>query len=347
MVARPPTVFFGVVALAPDDVWAAGYVGPRKKSVPVAVHWDGRKLHRFRAVQQSGKGAELTSIAATAPNDVWAVGADGKGDAVAVHWDGSTWAIVPTPQKGEFLTDIAAVAADDVWAVGEWSGSRRRGFSRPFTMHWDGQRWRVVAIGGEIASTPADLTAVDAKAADDVWAVGENTDDPYTTFGYQDVVLHWDGRGWSQVDSPLTDVMGGGPVAYAVSVAHSGDVWTLNYDYSGNGPYFVHWGGGRRRVATVLAPRFLDRYLDLDIDAALDDIAGVSAKSVWAVGSWDTYENGRYVDHPLIAWWNGESWRREQPSFDHLRNAGLYNLSVLSPHDVWAAGDHLIARYSC
>jgi hypothetical protein len=345
-VVRAPAMFFGVAALSQDDVWAAGYEGPQKTSTPVVAHWDGRKLHVVQPFQESRRGGALTSIAATAPDDVWAVGADGSGNAVALHWDGTAWAMVPTPQRGEFLSDVAAVASDDVWAVGGWSGGRRKGSSRPFTMHWDGQRWRVVEVGGEIGSTPADLAAVDGRAADDVWAVGENTDDPYTSFGFLDVVLHWDGQTWSQVASPLADEMGSGPVAEAVSVAPDSEVWTLNYDYSGNGPDFVHWSGRNRRVAKVNAPGFLDDP-NGDIEAWLDNVAAVSRKSVWAVGDWETSGSRRYVDHPLVAWWNGRSWRREHPPLDRIRDASLVDLSVVSPHEVWAAGDHLVARYGC
>jgi hypothetical protein len=31
----------------------------------------------------------------------------------------------------------------------------------------------------------------------------------------------------------------------------------------------------------------------------------------------------------------------------HLRGGALSGLSVLSANDIWAVGDHLIARYAC
>src|SRR5262249_54843387 len=100
VVANSPATptLFGVVALSPEDVWAVGYEGPLKKAVPVIAHWDGRRLRRFRAFRPSPKGGSMSAIAAVAPDDIWAVGADGTGHAVAMHWDGTAWAVVPTPR---------------------------------------------------------------------------------------------------------------------------------------------------------------------------------------------------------------------------------------------------------
>jgi hypothetical protein len=333
-----PTLF-AVAALSPDDVWAAGEEGPGKQPVPVIAHWDGHRLHRYKAFEPSSKkGGSMSAIAAVGPDDIWAAGGDnGTGDPIVVHWDGNNWSRVPLPhfKTQVILADITALAADDVWAVGS-----SHSLQRVFAMHWDGRRWRATRIGGGIASTPADLRSVDARSGDDVWAVGENTDDRYTTFGYLDVVLHWNGAAWSQVASPLADEVGTGPVAYAVSVAPDGDVWTLDYDYSGNGPYFVRWRGTHRTRTTVYQPT-LDR---ITVEDNVEDVAAVSRANVWGVGSWD-YEYD--TPYPLVVHWNGKAWRREHPPLEHLKNATLESVSVLAPRDVWAAGEHLIARFSC
>ena len=46
----------------------------------------------------------------------------GHGDTDAVeHWNGTSWAIVPSPNMGtgnNHLNGVAAVSASDVWAVG-------------------------------------------------------------------------------------------------------------------------------------------------------------------------------------------------------------------------------------
>jgi hypothetical protein len=40
-----------------------------------------------------------------------------------MHWDGSTWEVVDTPDPSDgncILYAVAAFATDDVWAVGWW-----------------------------------------------------------------------------------------------------------------------------------------------------------------------------------------------------------------------------------
>ena len=51
-------------------------------------------------------------LAAVAPDNIWAVGAQR-----IVHWDGSQWTVDPTPVQAE-LHAIAAVNAQNIWAVG-------------------------------------------------------------------------------------------------------------------------------------------------------------------------------------------------------------------------------------
>ncbi len=121
----------------------------------------------------------------------------------------------------------------------------------------------------------------------------------------------------------------------------------MNYDFSGNGPWFVHWSAGKHTTAKVY---------DFDLGAStasdLYDVAGASTTSAWAVGWHHEYvtKGTRYVStprRPLVLHWNGKAWQRAHTPFEHMKNTALYSLSVLAPNDVWAVGDHLIARYSC
>ena len=46
-----------------------------------------------------GSSGELTSVSATGPNDVWAVGSTGSGNLIE-HFDGNGWSVRPSPQPG-------------------------------------------------------------------------------------------------------------------------------------------------------------------------------------------------------------------------------------------------------
>ena len=129
---------------APDDGWAVGRGWRQRPSGrtftrPLLVHWDGTmwtRMTRPRGVEM------LSSVAALAPNDVWAVGSAGS-NATAVHWDGDVWATVPTPSAGSSsaFASVAATGTADVWAV----GSQRSGPGaalRTLVERWDGSMWR-------------------------------------------------------------------------------------------------------------------------------------------------------------------------------------------------------------
>src|SRR5207244_3460984 len=101
-------------------------------------------------------------------NDIWAVGYSS-----ILHWDGTSWAVVPSPNVG-ILFGVAAVSANDVWAVGYY---HRSGIAQALTLveHWDGSRWSVVP-SPNVDTTDNILFGVAAVSANDVWAVGDYAD---------------------------------------------------------------------------------------------------------------------------------------------------------------------------
>jgi len=129
----------GVVALAPNDVWAVGFstpVRPPKSAATLTLieHWDGTSWTVVsspnvgpNSVFQSNR---LEGITAISPTDIWAFGsyflANGSGNqkTLLLHYDGTAWSIAPSPNPttGDFLSDIlsagVAVSPNDVWIVG-------------------------------------------------------------------------------------------------------------------------------------------------------------------------------------------------------------------------------------
>src|SRR6266478_336767 len=69
----------------------------------------------------------LSSVAAVADNDVWAVGWAFNAQlnayrTVTEHWDGTRWSLVRSPNATNgynLLNGISVVAANDVWAIGQ------------------------------------------------------------------------------------------------------------------------------------------------------------------------------------------------------------------------------------
>ena len=172
----PTATLRAVVAVAHDNVWAAGdYLAPGNIHTPWIVHWDGATWTEVAV--PAGVTGSLRALAATSAGDIWAAGTTGDqvaGDSLILHWDGTAWRRVPSPNGSgplSGLSSLSAVAADDAWAVGS---SRNGPFSAPteaIVLHWDGSQWQRVASPA-LAGQPARLTGVAALGPGDVWMVG-------------------------------------------------------------------------------------------------------------------------------------------------------------------------------
>ena len=110
---------------------------------------------------------DLNTVAGVAPDDVWAAGSWGN-DPLFMHWDGSSWSIVPGPAGATGnIYEMVAISSDDVWAVDALNGTGVGKF-----YHWDGSDWSIIpgqeipgAVGikrhgGLAAVGPCDLWAV-------------------------------------------------------------------------------------------------------------------------------------------------------------------------------------------
>lgn len=217
---------------------------------------------------------------------------------------------------------VAAFSATNVWAVGSLgTPPSKLGASdqRGLVMHWNGRSWHTWHLGD--ASNYLD--AIDGSSPSDLWAVGG---DP--SLGGNLLVVHWNGRSWRQSWAlPLRRA--GIVMLGSVDVRSASDVWVSAND-NDLADVLLHWNG--QSLATYTRPG----------RPGVGPLAAVSPREVWGVGA--RYEPER----PLIVHWNGTSWRTEETALDHLRGTNLNGtLSVLSPHDIWAVGDHLVARYSC
>ena len=115
-----------VSARSSDDVWAVGdyQVAFQYQWETLIEHWDGSAWSIVPSPNPNGsQSTHLTGVAATASNDVWAVGhSDDGAKPLTEHYDGQTWSIVPVPYpaRGSFngLYGVTAISANDIWAVG-------------------------------------------------------------------------------------------------------------------------------------------------------------------------------------------------------------------------------------
>ena len=129
----------GVLALAPNDVWAVGFSTPvpppaQAATLTLIEHFDGSSWSVVpspnvgpNSIYQSNR---LFGLTANSPTDIFAFGSyfasDGSGHQMTLllHWDGTSWTIIPSPNptNGVFLSDLlfagVAPSAGNVWIFG-------------------------------------------------------------------------------------------------------------------------------------------------------------------------------------------------------------------------------------
>ena len=94
----------GIVALAADNIYAVGYKPATNGAVQTLIeHFDGSAWTVVPSPNANNTGNVLASVSANSPDDVWAVGdqvAPGiEVRTLALHFDGSAWSVVPTPNR--------------------------------------------------------------------------------------------------------------------------------------------------------------------------------------------------------------------------------------------------------
>lgn len=281
---------------------------------------------------------QLTGVTAFGAADAWAVGyvADADSiDTVTLHWDGSRWTRVPSPNPSverNWLVDVSGSSPSDVWAAGSyWDETQQR---RTLLMHWDGSQWTVVP-SPNVAGKENLLNGVTVLSPSEAWAVGSSLD---ASFSGRTLIQRWDGASWTIVPSPNPSERGVGSNLLGVAAASSTDVWAVGDVDTGDfvmGTLAEHWDGTSwRAVATPTVPE----------GALLGSVAMDSSGAAWAVG-WQ--QAGEWLQ-PLAMRWSGGQWAIvDGPSFEGV-TADFAGVALLGPDEVWAVGSrdtHTLAAH--
>ncbi len=333
-VPNPPesinTWLTDVDALSEDDAWAVGYF--KVELMPFTtehytyiLHWDGSTWEHIPSPSpgldyDGGTQCYLTAVKAIAPDDVWAVGhfktQQSHGHVgpqpLTLHWDGSSWEIVPAPfsqgeSSGAILNDIDAISSDDIWAGGIWPSPAGYGFPA-FMLHWDGSDWTVHETPD--AAYSEQIRGVKAIASDNVWAVGGSGNSWATSY-----VIHWDGDSWRQVDAPspyfwnfLHDIDAVAPDDIWIA----GQKWDVDISYS---PFMLHWDGSD--------------WTEVESPGGGQSIVALASDNVWSADVWTTGGS--------LAHFDGNEWT-VQATVGGPPQSTLLGLAGIGECDVWGVG---------
>jgi hypothetical protein len=318
IVPAPPTgqnaSLLGAGSTSDSDAWAVGSQngapGTGVGAKPLIDHWNGAAWSQVAVPATPGfNTASLAGVSASSPTDAWAIGRQQNNRSnftpLAMHWNGSTWAVSPsaaTALAGQIGVGVAGISPADAYAIGGHLGSAHTGQ----LAHWNGSSWANVTVPQPPNNNLlSDFDAICADGPNNVWVVGtyylliSPTDEAVETY-----TLHWNGTSWKVVLMPL--VPGTNPsteFAFNSIKANSpADVWAVGERFtagmSGSATTLIeHWNGSAWSIVPSPSP---------GSGATLTGVTSSAANDMWAVG-YDTIPGTTQL-RTLTLHWNGTAW---------------------------------------
>jgi hypothetical protein len=295
-----PNNLSGVVTLPGGDAWAVGaYYASTGSQYTLAMHRDAKsgvwKLISSPNPNTGVGGNALTGLAASGPEDLWAVGGYNENGqyldkTLIERWDGQKWKLVPSPNSEvpghlfNYLNGVAASSPGSAWAVGFSATDGTVADARPLVLRWNGSNWRVVEAATPAGAKSAFLNSVAYKGENDAWVVGAYVTEDAVS---HPLTEHWDGQRWGLVRADDAGLSYN--TLSDVEVTASGEVWAAG-TYDDNPPANPQsldraWLGARPLVMRLKAGKWVS-YSDpvLDGDIMLSSIAA-TGDMLWVAGS--------------------------------------------------------------
>jgi len=290
----------GVTCVSANDCLAVGwylYSHSQNGELPFSLRWNGSKWSQVNAPRPTGAfSTSLSAVSCAGATDCWASGVSDLGtppDTITIteHWNGSKWAIVPSPnpnpnpQNGSLLAGMACPATAECWAVGLMP---LRSGTVSLTERWNGSKWAVVTTP---SSTDGQLAADACSSGAACLAVGN--DDTGFALGQL-----WNGSKWL-AKTPVRPGGVTGSAFEAVSCPGPACVAVGN-DVTAGSPVVSlaeGWNGTRWTVQPTPDPGGATFTF-------LQGVACTSGSNCWAAGEWGSPAGPR----TLIEHWNGRAW---------------------------------------
>jgi hypothetical protein len=202
----------GVSAISATDAWAVGtyYNTTTNAYDTMTLQWNGTSWSQITSPNPNPAGENrLDAVSARSASDIWAVGtlcsitsaqcAFTDESTLILHWNGSAWSRVTSPNPSTTDNILNGVSVDpasatDVWAVGSYKTSS--GTPETLTLRWSGTKWAKVASPSPSTSGNS-LLGVSSVSPTDALAVGYDFNP--TSSILDTVGLHWTGTKWIKV----------------------------------------------------------------------------------------------------------------------------------------------------
>lgn len=195
------TALESVTCTTRANCWAFGnyYAAPLTPTVTnylVGLHWNGSTWSKVWTSKPYPGGDSSISVLVTGvycSSSSWCLATGASGipgvttRALALRWNGRTWAAVATPHiRNAWLSSLACTSTHNCWAVGFAGNLSGRS---TLALRWNGSDWKRVAVGRGDS-----LSGVSCTSSSNCWAVG---DAPSSSNGQLNLAEHWNGATWT------------------------------------------------------------------------------------------------------------------------------------------------------
>ena len=279
---------------------------------------------------------DLSAISGRSASDIWAVGGllpNANATVVrtlAVHYNGTSWSDVPTPDVGSQANSFYGVAAlpdGTAWATGIYTTSSGH-TSQALTEHWNGHSWTIVPAA-DPGSQDDMLYGATGVTDSDVWAVGGYSGpDGF----FHPLIEHWNGHNWTA--TPVKGVSGDDGVLTAITSAPGEGVWATG-QLTSHGPdqqVVLHLVG-----SSWLVTHGAVRTPGGAVASAYPESIGVSPLGAWLAGN----DRAGHAGFSTLVEGPGPGGHPKElttpnptPQDNYL--AGI--APVIGGHDAWAVG---------
>jgi hypothetical protein len=224
---------YGVACNSATDCWAAGASQTPNGDRTLLEHWNGVSWSVVPSPDAAAPDnySSLAAITCNSSSNCWAVGSSSEtdqteaGHTLALHWDGSAWSVVASPNSVSgvynYLTAVTCNVASDCWAVGKYAVAGNT--DEQMTQHWDGSAWTVVPSAPTNAFSSW-LTSVNCVSATNCFAVGSQQQSNGSVV--QTLIEQWNGVSWTAVTSGDMSFVDANYL-YAVTCVPEAYCWTL------------------------------------------------------------------------------------------------------------------------
>jgi hypothetical protein len=340
--------FNGVTCVSASDCWAVGYyVNGEGYKQTLVERWNGITWSIIASPSTTPtRDNFLQAVTCVSASDCWAVGASSvnfngytKGKTLTMHWDGTAWAIVASPNSMDWdtLADVTCTSTSNCWAVGY---NRNDYIGATLIMHWDGAVWAIVNSPNVSVGPSSTLSGVTCVSATDCWAVGKyrNSSNPF--YEHQTLVEHWDGTGWDIVASPNTSPVRTNSLI-GVTCTSASNCWAVGSHYVDETATYKtlaeRWDGTAWTIVTSPSINAAQYNTLLSVTCA-------SVSDCWATGYYRTGAAGTNTNQTLVERWNGTSWTIvSSPNINLGATQSNYLFGIAcapAGAECWAVGNH-------